>query len=146
MFYISVRKRYPEKYTNLLDVYSLNVDVRACTCTQGVYLCFIKRLLRDHRQQHPQSSDSRRGKKQNKAKQQSTNKIKPKNNKKKQQQKTNKQSVHIETCDSAVTRSIGIEADTVTRPDDDLAPRMARIEARRSAKDRQQRSHPNVLE
>ena len=31
-------------------------DVRACT--QGVYSCFIKRLLRDHRQQHPQSSDS----------------------------------------------------------------------------------------
>ena len=82
-----------------------------------------------------------------KAKQQSTNKIKPKNNNKKQQKtKTNKQSVHIETCDSAVTRSIGIEADTVTRPDDDLAPRMARIEARRSAKDRRQRSHPNVLE
>ena len=27
-------------------------DVRACTCTQGVYSCFI---LRDHRQQHPQS-------------------------------------------------------------------------------------------
>ena len=36
----------------------MNVDVRACTCTQGVYSCFIKRLLRDHRQQHPQSSDS----------------------------------------------------------------------------------------
>ena len=31
----------------------MNVDVRACTCTQGVYSCFIKRLLRDHRQQHP---------------------------------------------------------------------------------------------
>ena len=72
-----------------------------------------------------------------KAKQQSTNK-------KQQKTTTNRQSVHIETCDSAVTRSIGIEADTVTRPDDDLAPRMARIEARRSAKDRRQRSHPNV--
>ena len=31
-------------------------DVRACT--QGVYSCFIKRLLRDYRQQHPQSSDT----------------------------------------------------------------------------------------
>ena len=39
--------------------FTLNVehsDVRACT--QGVYSCFVKRLLRDHRQQHPQSSDS----------------------------------------------------------------------------------------
>ena len=26
--------------------------------TQGAYSCFIKRLLRDHRQQHMQSSDS----------------------------------------------------------------------------------------
>ena len=31
-------------------------DIRACT--QGVYSCFIKRLLRDYRQQHPQSSDT----------------------------------------------------------------------------------------
>ena len=31
-------------------------DIRACT--QGVYSCFIKRLLRDYRQQHLQSSDS----------------------------------------------------------------------------------------
>ena len=42
--------------TNIYDY--MNVDVRAFTCTQGVYSCFIKRLLRDHRQQHPQSSDS----------------------------------------------------------------------------------------
>ena len=28
-------------------------DVRACT--QDVYACFVKRLLRDHRQQNPQS-------------------------------------------------------------------------------------------
>ena len=53
---LSVRKRYPEKYTNLLVVYSLtNIMNVACTCTQGVYSCFIKRLLRDHWQQHPQS-------------------------------------------------------------------------------------------
>ena len=31
-------------------------DVHACT--QGIYSCFIKCLLRDYRQQHPQSSDS----------------------------------------------------------------------------------------
>ena len=31
-------------------------DVRSCT--QGVYSCFVKRLLRNNRQQHPQSSDS----------------------------------------------------------------------------------------
>ena len=31
-------------------------DVRACT--QGVYSCLVKRLLRDYRQQHPQTSDS----------------------------------------------------------------------------------------
>ena len=66
--------------------------------------------------------------KKNKAKQQTKFK-------KKTKQKKTKQSVHIETCDSAVTRSIGIET---ARPDDDLAPRMARIEARRSAKDRRQ--------
>ena len=56
---LSVRKRYPERYTNLLVVYSLTIwhsDVRACT--QGVYSCFVKRLLRDHGQQHRQSSDS----------------------------------------------------------------------------------------
>ena len=32
------------------------MDVRSCA--QGVYSCFVKRLLRDHRQQHLQSSDS----------------------------------------------------------------------------------------
>ena len=32
--------------------------VHDCTCKQGVYSCFITRLLRDHRQKHPQSSDS----------------------------------------------------------------------------------------
>ena len=31
-------------------------DVRACT--QGVYSCLVKRLLRDYRQQRPQTSDS----------------------------------------------------------------------------------------
>ena len=31
-------------------------DVRACT--QGVYSCLVKRLLRDYRQQHPQTYDS----------------------------------------------------------------------------------------
>ena len=37
----------------------MNVDIYTCmTCTQGVYSCFIKHLLRDHRQEHPQSSDS----------------------------------------------------------------------------------------
>ena len=38
---LSIRKRYPEKYTNLLVFDYMNVehsDVRACTCTQGVYL------------------------------------------------------------------------------------------------------------
>ena len=31
-------------------------DIRACT--QGVYSCLVKRLLRDYRQQHPQTSDT----------------------------------------------------------------------------------------
>ena len=56
---LSVRKSYPEKYTNLLVVHYVNVehsDVRACT--QGVYSCLVTRLLRDYRQQHPQTFDS----------------------------------------------------------------------------------------
>ena len=54
---LSVRKRYPEKYTNLLVVLTImNVEHSdARSCTQGIYSCFVKRLLR---QQHPQSSDS----------------------------------------------------------------------------------------
>ena len=41
-------------------------------------------------------------------------------------------SYSVETRDSTVTRSTGIEADTATRPGVDRAPRMASTEAQRT--------------